>query len=257
MLTFFARTVLPPKPVISTSTIISRPGLLPAAALRSPLFWLGLIGAVIGLVANIYHDELLANLRREPKVSQIAAEDITPAKNTRSKANGNGSSVVAADTGLVQIGENGSVENQDEAVSAGEHKYSIPRGGLFEYISYPNYFCECECRIFEPVSLSTANKDAFVHAGLEWFSWALASLIFLPAFVQSPTRAIINPGSFSNQLRWFAAAAEMLVKIPTSLFALVEVAVMLPRAVRGHQWYLKTFGERYPAERKAVIPFLL
>ncbi|QRW22687.1 3-oxo-5-alpha-steroid 4-dehydrogenase [Rhizoctonia solani] len=43
---------------------------------------------------------------------------------------------------------------------------------------------------------------------------------------------------------------------PTLLFVLVEVALMLPRAQRGHEWYHEKFDD-YPKERKAVIPFLL
>lgn len=36
-----------------------------------------------------------------------------------------------------------------------------------------------------------------------------------------------------------------------------EIAAMLPRAIRGHQWYHEKFGNQYPSERKAVIPFLI
>jgi 3-oxo-5-alpha-steroid 4-dehydrogenase 1 len=43
---------------------------------------------------------------------------------------------------------------------------------------------------------------------------------------------------------------------PPILFTVVEVAVMLPRAIRGHEWYHRKF-EDYPKDRKAVVPFLL
>ena len=40
-------------------------------------------------------------------------------------------------------------------------------------------------------------------------------------------------------------------------FAFFTCANIFPRAIQHHKWYQKTFGENYPATRKAVIPFLL
>lgn len=61
-----------------------------------------------------------------------------------------------------------------------------------------------------------------------------------------------------------AGRAALLATTPPLLFALIEVCAMLPRAVRGHQWYHTKFGVegdgkggRYPRARKAVIPYLL
>lgn len=48
-----------------------------------------------------------------------------------------------------------------------------------------------------------------------------------------------------------------MVCCPPLLFPLVEVAVMLPRAIRGHQWYVQTFGSLYPTTRNAVVPGVL
>ncbi|KAH9916845.1 3-oxo-5-alpha-steroid 4-dehydrogenase-domain-containing protein [Amylocystis lapponica] len=42
---------------------------------------------------------------------------------------------------------------------------------------------------------------------------------------------------------------------PPWLFVLSEVLLMLPRAYKGHQWYLRRFPD-YPKERKAVVPFV-
>lgn len=42
---------------------------------------------------------------------------------------------------------------------------------------------------------------------------------------------------------------------PAWAFVLAEVTSMLPRALRGHAWYRRTFD--YPASRKAAIPFIL
>jgi len=78
-----------------------------AGAYQRPRFWFGLLAWATGFVGNIVHDEILLNIRRKKQ-----AED---AKKTPD-----------------QIAK----EKQK-----GEH-YAIPHGLLYEYISYPNYFCE-------------------------------------------------------------------------------------------------------------------
>ena len=79
------------------------------------------------------------------------------------------------------------------------HEYRIPHGGLFEYLSCPNYFGEM----------------------LEWLGFALMTWA-LPAFS----------------------------------FFLWTAANLLPRALAHHKWYQVKFQD-YPAERKAIIPFVL
>ena len=32
---------------------------------------------------------------------------------------------------------------------------------------------------------------------------------------------------------------------------------MIPRAIQAHKWYHRTFGDRYPKDRKAVIPWVI
>ena len=39
-------------------------------------------------------------------------------------------------------------------------------------------------------------------------------------------------------------------------FAIYSVANLAPRAFSNHRWYLEKFDD-YPAERKALIPFVL
>lgn len=73
--------------------------------LQGPLnasFYVGLGIWAAGLAGNIYHDEILLNIRRK-----------------------------ATSKGKVKEG----------AAGKGEH-YAIPQGGLYSLISYPNYFCE-------------------------------------------------------------------------------------------------------------------
>lgn len=103
------------KSILSTTPIFTGAGLLPdSEAFRSPLFYLGIIGWAIGFASNVYHDEILMNLRKP------GANREGPAKGTRSQTNGNA------------------------AKDDGKPKYEVPYGGLYEFISYPNYFSECE-----------------------------------------------------------------------------------------------------------------
>lgn len=77
--------------------------------------------------------------------------------------------------------------------------YRIPRGGLYERVSCPNYLGEL----------------------MEWLGWALAT--------------------------WSLAGLA---------FAAYTAANLVPRAVAHHRWYHETFDD-YPAERKALIPYVL
>ncbi|MBI2425303.1 MAG: DUF1295 domain-containing protein [Candidatus Hydrogenedentes bacterium] len=91
-----------------------------------------------------------------------------------------------ADQVLFKLRQNGGAE------------YGIPQGGLYRWISCPNYFGEL----------------------LEWMGWALAT--------------------------WC---------LPGLLFAVWTAANLVPRAITHHRWYRERFAE-YPAERKAIVPFV-
>lgn len=80
---------------------------------------------------------------------------------------------------------------------------------------------------------------------------------------------ISYPNYFCEWIEWlgFALAASPLPSFeglgpflatvtPPFLFFSAEVFTMVPRAVRGHQWYRNRFPN-YPKERKAVVPFLI
>jgi 3-oxo-5-alpha-steroid 4-dehydrogenase 1 len=77
--------------------------------------------------------------------------------------------------------------------------YSIPTGGLFKYISCPNFFGEI----------------------LEWTGFAI--------------------------MTWSPAALA---------FAVWTVVNLVPRALDHHRWYKEKFSD-YPADRKAVLPFII
>ncbi|KAF5360552.1 hypothetical protein D9756_005116 [Leucocoprinus leucothites] len=122
----------------------------------------------------------------------------------------------------------------------GEH-YGIPHGLLYKYISYPNYFCEW----------------------IEWLGFALASgpLPFQPSLISlSSLTSLLSP------LHLFHAVKSLVMEPATTfapylsppwIFVLTEVILMFPRAYKGHRWYKQKFGDRYPENRKIVIPFLL
>ena len=82
-------------------------------------------------------------------------------------------------------------------------------------------------------------------------------------------RYISYPNYFCEWIEWlgFALAASPLPSFqswgaflatitPPVLFFAAEVFTMIPRAVRGHQWYHSKFPN-YPKERRAVIPFVV
>ncbi|KAJ3544548.1 hypothetical protein NMY22_g2753 [Coprinellus aureogranulatus] len=191
-------------------------------AFDRPTFRIGILLWGIGFIGNVVHDEILLDIRRK---AQIKKE-----KDAAERKPG------------------------DKPAQAGEH-YGIPHGLLYEYISYPNYFCEW----------------------IEWFGFALAA---------SPLPLPIDEQALRNAPTLFAAAGIILAALkdtllpllnpitwkdiiqqPSQMFAITltppwifflnEIFTMLPRAIKGHAWYKERFGDRYPKNRKAIIPFVL
>lgn len=165
---------------------VGAPGLIANSVWKSPLWYVGLAGWAIGFAGNVYHDEILMDIRRPHKQSQQANKQ---------------------SDGHTNVGKGKSAR-----------KYSIPRGGLFEYISFPNYLCEW----------------------FEWFSFAFAALYSLPMFQHLTAKDAIATA----------------LSTPPFLFPFVLVCLMAPRATNGHKWYKKTFGDKFPRNRKAIVPFI-
>ncbi|KIY64091.1 hypothetical protein CYLTODRAFT_425527 [Cylindrobasidium torrendii FP15055 ss-10] len=101
--------------------------------------------------------------------------------------------------------------------------YAIPHGWLYRYISFPNYFCEW----------------------VEWWGFALAaSRVPIPP-------SLASVGVFTPATQFYPTLT------PPWIFLFNEVVLMFPRAWTGQQWYREKFGDKFPKERKIVIPFLL
>ncbi|KAF7343419.1 S5A-REDUCTASE domain-containing protein [Mycena venus] len=121
---------------------------------------------------------------------------------------------------------------KDDAGSTTEDgHYAIPHGLLYRYITYPNYFCEW----------------------VEWFGFAIAAD---PRLLQVLASGKISLPSWSTVTHGPSSAFLPLMSPPWIFFA-TEIVLMLPQAYRGQRWYLNKFGDRYPKERKIVIPFVL
>jgi len=150
------------------------------AWLTTPQFLIGVALFLTGFGINFWADNKLLNLRKKSNgSSHRSTQDATPPLR--------GDEADAAISGIT---------TRDESPAS---HYTIPRGGLYDYISCPNYFGEM----------------------VEWTGWAI--------------------------LTWSPAGV---------FFALWTAANLVPRAIAHHRWYRETFA-KYPATRKAVVPFAL
>ena len=185
-------------------------------------FSVGLGLWLIGFVGNIAHDEILLNIRRKA--------------NAKGKGKDNNGDNNNNNTNNTNNTNNGNAKPNGSRPTK-EH-YAIPCGLLYKFVSYPNYFCEW----------------------IEWFGFALAAApLPLEPSVSGLVKASLNIFSVKtvqsilfNPARFFAPTLA-----PPYIFFICEILLMLPRAYNGHKWYKKTFGDSYPKERKAVIPFVL
>lgn len=66
---------------------------------------------------------------------------------------------------------------------------------------------------------------------------------------------VSSPNLFGEIIEWLGWAI-MCWCLPGFSFTLWTMANLIPRALDHHRWYKRRFPE-YPAERKAVIPFIL
>lgn len=115
---------------------------------------IGIALYTVGLLGNIHHDEILYDLRRDALKKKAQAQ-----------ARG------------------------DEKAGSKPH-YGIPYGGLYRFISYPNYFCEWiewtgYALIGAPFpSLLTGGLDAFTTAAPPWLFVFAEVLLMAPRAIR-------------------------------------------------------------------------
>lgn len=122
------------------------------------LFWAGLTVWAIGFVGNMYHDEILYNIKRD-KLRDRKQEQETPQTKTSDQPKNSPSS---------------SSSSSPPSSNLSKHRYAIPHGGLFKLVSHPNYTTEW----------------------LEWTGFLLASLCLVPGSWPSLTSswpALLRP----------------------------------------------------------------
>ncbi|WVQ72383.1 hypothetical protein IAR50_001935 [Cryptococcus sp. DSM 104548] len=162
-------------------------------------FYLGVGTWAIGFIGNVVHDEILNDLRRTPGSRLIISH----------------------------------LPEDDEFKT---ERYKVPRGGLFRWVSYPNYLSEW----------------------FEWAGWSLAASSSMFIALPPVSSLLLTTGpahTFVHAISRYYWPANLLA--PGWTFVMAEVTSMLPRAIRGHAWYQEKFGDKYPNNRKAVIPGIL
>ncbi|NMC40947.1 MAG: hypothetical protein GYA43_07225 [Bacteroidales bacterium] len=92
-----------------------------------------------------------------------------------------------------------------------------------------------------------------------------ADLLFRQMRKSSPREYIIprgwlfnyvsSPHYFGEIIQW-SGWALMTFSLPGLAFAVFTFGNLFPRAIASHEWYRRNFPE-YPADRKAVIPFII
>lgn len=64
------------------------------------------------------------------------------------------------------------------------------------------------------------------------------------------------PHFLGEIIEWTGFAIACWPSIAALSFAIFTASNLIPRAVAHHNWYRQTFGEAYPHNRKAVIPYV-
>lgn len=84
-------------------------------AFSSARFWAGIALWAAGFVGNVYHDEILLNIRRKAIAKGKARE---------------------------LLEDDDDDDDKKKKKKAQRPHYAIPHGGLYSLVSFPNYFCE-------------------------------------------------------------------------------------------------------------------
>lgn len=110
------------------------------------------------------------------------------------------------------------------------HKYHIPRGGLFQYISCPHYLAEI-----------------LIYASLLLLRSTDSRSLLPVECADGPSLFLIEPRreALDSLKAW--KAESLLLWVTTNLSV---------SAWNCHLWYQNTFQDSYPHHRKALIPFV-
>ncbi|KAF8651932.1 hypothetical protein AX16_004576, partial [Volvariella volvacea WC 439] len=155
--------------------------LSPGFSYSRTTFWVGLALWALGFAGNVLHDEILLDIRRKAQVKGKSKAD-TDDEGEDKKENGN----------------KGKKRAEKKPKQKGEY-YGIPQGWLYDYISYPNYFCEW----------------------IEWTGFALAAapLPFLvPAALADLPSPFLEPLSFLISLP--GTTLSLLSSTPSAILSL-------------------------------------
>jgi 3-oxo-5-alpha-steroid 4-dehydrogenase 1 len=66
----------------------------------------------------------------------------------------------------------------------------------------------------------------------------------------------VTSANYFGELTEWVGWATMTLSWPGLVFAIWTFANLGPRANRHHNWYIETFGDEYPRDRKRMIPFV-
>ena len=184
-------------------------------------FWAGVGIWAVGFVSNIWHDEILLDIRRDKKPSGSEKRSALDKENGR-------------------------------PIKETKPHYAIPYGGLYAVISYPNYFSEwIEWLGFAMAASALTSQLPSTHLVFPFAAGRLGlgkSLSVLDIVTSSDCHPFLSIGALSN--------LPFVQNItPPWIFFLSEIFLMCPRAWNGHKWYHNTLPD-YPRQRKAVVPFL-
>lgn len=78
---------------------------------------------------------------------------------------------------------------------------------------------------------------------------------------QIPTGGMFNYVSsahyFGEITEWFGYTTACNFALAPVAFATATTGILFGRAINNHRWYKKTFGDRYPRDRRAIIPCII
>ncbi|GAX12692.1 3-oxo-5-alpha-steroid 4-dehydrogenase 1 [Fistulifera solaris] len=69
-------------------------------------------------------------------------------------------------------------------------------------------------------------------------------------------RYVSTPHYFGEIVEWMGFCIACHMNAASVAFVIYTASNLVPRSRAHHHWYQTTFGDKYPRERKAIVPFL-